>query len=639
MPEDERAYGLTVCGAAIGEDEFVAAFLRGKEVELCGDATKGTEGTISSVSSTLAARDAHVASVAIYYSLQTRVDYLLATHLPRQTRGLAKAVDRALRGAYTRAFDSDVLCPEGEFDGQLDPTFTRDRFSSRARDGGGGFRPTEERFVFLNGLNNILPQMGGKGERNRPPLWPQLEGVLGAESFHNTNKDRRWRTFFASGSEWATAMQGEIERAKGMKAAAVTAAGIVTPLDEDVVDVPAEEFGFEVTKLQRAIFDAIRPIQLKALKRRAARLLPDDQRKLAFEQVAGCKFANTLFAGAPTPGVRMTTPEFQVAAQSALGMRLSCLKPFIGYSLKSNARGRHKVGPYGNEIKTLQGATGGGTTTNHNAIQNTVSNALNKASIPHKGGIRGQPPTCKGAFMHAAHQHARVTQPNLPEDQRQALLNQIIPDIIVDARHCPKNLEGEGAQTLNGIRTMVDFKTVAPGEVYRNGRHKEGSAVVDWKQGRVSRDYRRRCRELDAQMGVEGERMKGPFESTLDGYGMGGTVLVPVVGAFAEMSEDMHILADFVAAAQAERHCARFDEEPAVAKGVFKQRLYREWGHTAHRGWARLLLDRREELIVLPRFGGSAAGIGGEGRVSPEEDLATLFYQHRNSDPGFQPGI
>jgi hypothetical protein len=50
-----------------------------------------------------------------------------------------------------------------------------------------------------------------------------------------------------------------------------------------------------------------------------------------------------------------------------------------------------------------------------------------------------------------------------------------------------------------------------------------------------------------------------------------------MIGAF-------HILADFVASAQAELYCAHFDEEPKVAKGVLKQRFNREWGHTAHRG-------------------------------------------------------
>jgi hypothetical protein len=46
----------------------------------------------------------------------------------------------------------------------------------------------------------------------------------------------------------------------------------------------------------------------------------------------------------------------------------------------------------------------------------------------------------------------------------------------------------------------------------------------------------------------------------------------------------VHILADFVASAQAELYCARFDEEPKVAKGVFKQRPFREWGHTGTGG-------------------------------------------------------
>jgi hypothetical protein len=58
-----------------------------------------------------------------------------------------------------------------------------------------------------------------------------------------------------------------------------------------------------------------------------------------------------------------------------------------------------------------------------------------------------------------------------------------------------------------------------------------------------------------------------------------------------------HILADFVASAQAELYCARFDEEPKGAKGVCSSSDTTENGG----GWARLLLDRREELKVLPR--------------------------------------
>jgi hypothetical protein len=63
---------------------------------------------------------------------------------------------------------------------------------------------------------------------------------------------------------------------------------------------------------------------------------------------------------------------------------------------------------------------------------------------------------------------------------------------------------------------------------------------------------------------------------------------------------DLHILANLV-----ERHCARLDEEPKDAKGVFKQHSTEKGGMT-HRC-----------LVVLLPFGGHAAGAGGEGQFSP----------------------
>ena len=32
-------------------------------------------------------------------------------------------------------------------------------------------------------------------------------------------------------------------------------------------------------------------------------------------------------------------------------------------------------------------------------------------------------------------------------------------------------------------------------------------------------------------------------------------------------------------------------------RGMFRQRVLRDWGHAAHLGWARLLHDRRRDLI------------------------------------------
>ena len=35
-----------------------------------------------------------------------------------------------------------------------------------------------------------------------------------------------------------------------------------------------------------------------------------------------------------------------------------------------------------------------------------------------------------------------------------------------------------------------------------------------------------------------------------------------------------------------------------AVKGFFLNQIYRSWGHTAHRGWARLVLDRRSLVQI-----------------------------------------
>ena len=58
------------------------------------------------------------------------------------------------------------------------------------------------------------------------------------------------------------------------------------------------------------------------------------------------------------------------------------------------------VESYGNNIKKLRGAKGGGALANHNSIVDAISDWLLTAHIPHKGGVRGRPKTCKDMFTH-----------------------------------------------------------------------------------------------------------------------------------------------------------------------------------------------------------------------------------------------
>ena len=93
---------------------------------------------------------------------------------------------------------------------------------------------------------------------------------------------------------------------------------------------------------------------------------------------------------------------------------------------------------------------------------------------------------------------------------------------------------------------------------------------------------------------------RGGWSGNLNSYGQGGRVLGPVVRASAEMPDDVKELTNAVAEELAVEHCSFCGDNTSKAvKGFFLNQLYRSWEHTAHRGWARLLLDRRS-LVQVP---------------------------------------
>ena len=77
----------------------------------------------------------------------------------------------------------------------------------------------------------------------------------------------------------------------------------------------------------------------------------------------------------------------------------------------------------------------------------------------------------------------------------------------------------------------------------------------------------------------------------------GSQVLVPVICAFAEMPSDVHALAGVIAPALVADHTRFFSTGAVEAKGMYKQHIRTVWAHAAHRGWARLLLNRRRDLV------------------------------------------
>ena len=98
--------------------------------------------------------------------------------------------------------------------------------------------------------------------------------------------------------------------------------------------------------------------------------------------------------------------------------------------------------------------------------------------------------------------------------------------------------------------------------------------------------------------------MQDGFDAELNSYGQAGEVIGPVVGAFGEISSDVHVMAKAVAKELGLEHCRIYgDKTLKVVKVFFLNQLYRSRGLTVHRGRARLLLDRRC-LVQVPNAPG-----------------------------------
>ena len=121
------------------------------------------------------------------------------------------------------------------------------------------------------------------------------------------------------------------------------------------------------------------------------------------------------------------------------------------------------------------------------------------------------------------------------------------------------------------------------------------SAAVDKRAAEANREYLTRARKLDAELGTPAET-KEPFEAELRSYGKDGKVIIPVVGAFGEMSSDVYAIIDLVASMLTHEHLSYYSEHPAAIKGMFQQSIFRPpLCLSAHQRWARLAIDRTKE--------------------------------------------
>ena len=103
-------------------------------------------------------------------------------------------------------------------------------------------------------------------------------------------------------------------------------------------------------------------------------------------------------------------------------------------------------------------------------------------------------------------------------------------------------------------------------------------------------------------------------------------MLVFVVGAFAEMSEDVSRIYDIIAHDLAQTRVSYYDDDAKRTKGIYRQRIQKAWGHTAHHGWARLLLNCARDLIIHDP---AHRGANGTAMPTDEDDQdGRFFFNH-----------
>ena len=68
-------------------------------------------------------------------------------------------------------------------------------------------------------------------------------------------------------------------------------------------------------------------------------------------------------------------------------------------------------------------------------------------------------------------------------------------------------------------------------------------------------------------------------------------------------------------------------------KGIYWQRIQKAWGHTAHRGWARLLLNHARDLIIH----GSAHRCANGAAMPTDEDDQDGHFLYNHPERGAYP--
>ena len=86
---------------------------------------------------------------------------------------------------------------------------------------------------------------------------------------------------------------------------------------------------------------------------------------------------------------------------------------------------------------------------------------------------------------------------------------------------------------------------------------------------------------------------------------------------------DISRICDITAHDLARIHISYYNSDTKRTKGMYRQHIQKAWGHTAHRGWTHLLLDRARGFLI---YGLAHRGANGAAMPTDEDDQDGHFF-------------
>ena len=194
----------------------------------------------------------------------------------------------------------------------------------------------------------------------------------------------------------------------------------------------------------------------------------------------------------------------------------------------------------------------------------------------------------------------------------------IIPNLQLDLQGAGEAFEDVKQMGLSGEKPLGEVKIKAP-----NSDYHQIMPPVAARQAEVARDYLKRAARI-GKLNGHPPGTDGLMVTALEGHN-GGQVLVFVMGAFAEMSGDASRNCDIIAHELAQTHVPYYNGDAKRTKGMYRKRIQKAWGHTAHRGWARLLLGRARDLII---HGPAQRDANGAMPTDEDDHYGHFFFNH-----------